>query len=110
MEKILINASPDYDPDGNLVEAVSAGEFFADVAPIGDGVVDAPESGIADGNSKRLQLLTMNSPTINVGDEVVIRGEPYSVIYRPWDWGVGRRPVLRSHRPRIQIICERKEA
>lgn len=37
MEKILINASPDYDPDGNLVEAVSAGEFFADVAPIGDG-------------------------------------------------------------------------
>lgn len=109
MEKILIQASPEYDHDGNLTETPKGSFFMADVAPVGDGAISDPSSGVVDGNSRRLQLLTTDSPPVEIGDVVVVRGETYAVIYKPWDWGVGRRPVLRSHRPRVQIICERKE-
>lgn len=109
MEKILIQASPEYDHDGNLTKTPKGSFFMADVAPVGDGVISDPSSGVVDGNSRRLQLLTTDSPPVEIGDVVVVRGEEYAVIYKPWDWSYGRRPVLRSHRPRAQIICERKE-
>lgn len=109
MEKILVQASPEYDYDGNLTEASKGSFFMADVAPAGDGVISDPSSGVVDGNSRRLQLLTTGSPPVEIGDVVVVRGESYAVIYKPWDWSHGRRPALRSHRPRVQIICERKE-
>lgn len=110
MEKILINASPDYDYDGNLAETPKGSFFMADVAPAGDGVISDPGSGVVDGNSRRLQLLTTESPPVEIGDVVVVRGEAYAVIYKPWDWSHGRRPALGAHRPRMQIVCERGEA
>ncbi|CAB0520429.1 hypothetical protein CIP100629_01840 [Corynebacterium diphtheriae] len=110
MEKILIQASPEYDYDGKLTETPKGSFFMADVAPVGDGVISDPDLGVVDGNSRRLQLLTTDSPSVGIGDVVVVRGESYAVIYKPWDWSHGRRPALRSHRPRVQIICERKEA
>ncbi|PLW01199.1 hypothetical protein [Corynebacterium ulcerans] len=110
MEKILIQASPEYDYDGNLTETPKGSFFMADVAPVGDGVISDPGSGVVDGNSRRLQLLTTDSPPVEIGDVVVVRGEAYAVIYKPWDWSHGRRPALGLHRPRMQIVCERGEA
>lgn len=110
MEKIIIEAATDYDSDGNLIQTRKGSFFVADVAPIGDGVISDPGTGVVDGNSRRVQLLTVGTPPVEVGDVLTIRGEKYSVIYKPWDWSHGRNAALRSHKPRTQIVCERGES
>lgn len=65
---------------------------------------------ISDGNTDRLRILAPAGTVIHEGETVEIRGVVYRVQHIPFDYSVGRRPVLARHRPRLLFIAERKEA
>lgn len=64
---------------------------------------------VSDGNTDRLRVLAPAGTKVSEGESVEIRGIIYRIAHIPFDYSVGRRPVLHRHRPRTMFIAERKE-
>lgn len=64
---------------------------------------------VSDGNTDRLRILAPAGTVIREGEIIEVRGITYRVQHIPFDYSVGRRPVLARHRPRVLFIAERKE-
>lgn len=78
------------------------------VSPAGDQVIKGDD--FVHGDITKLQVLAPAGTAVSDGDVVTIRGEDYVVQPRKsFDYSVGRRPVLRFHRPRVIFIVERGE-
>lgn len=78
------------------------------VSPAGDQVVKG--DGFAHGDITKLQVLAPTGTRVQDGDVVVIRGVEYRVDQlQSFDYGVGRRPVVSWHQPKVIFIVERGE-
>lgn len=79
-----------------------------EIFPAGDQVIKGDD--FVHGDITKLQVLAPAGTTVADGDVVTIRGEDYVVQPRKsFDYSVGRRPALRSHRPKVIFIVERGE-
>lgn len=91
---------PVYGPDREIPDCV--------VSPAGDQVIKGDD--FVHGDISKLQILAPPGTAVSDGDVIVVRGEDYVVQPRKsFDYSVGRRPVLRSHRPKVIFIVERGE-
>lgn len=91
---------PVYGPDREIPGCV--------VSPAGDQVIKGDD--FVHGDISKLQILAPPGTAVSDGDVIVVRGEDYVVQPRKsFDYSVGRRPVLRSHRPKVIFIVERGE-
>ena len=77
------------------------------VGPEGQAVIEG--QGFFSGNTTTLQVLAPAGTVIAEGEVVRVRGVDYKVKHVPFDYSVGRRPWLSSHRPRTVFVIERKE-
>ena len=78
------------------------------VSPAGDQVVKG--DGFVHGDVSRLQVLAPPGTRVSDGDVVVIRGVDYTVReIDSFDYSVGRRPAVPSHRPKVIFTVERGE-
>lgn len=78
------------------------------VSPAGDQVIKGDD--FVHGDITKLQVFAPAGTVVEDGDVVVIRGEEYTVQQRrSFDYSVGRRPVLRRHRPKVMFVVERGE-
>ncbi|MEJ6013814.1 hypothetical protein WG936_08195 [Corynebacterium sp. H127] len=108
METIQRIGEPVEDADGRIIDAPILGEFVGIVSPLGGGQFSTDT--ITDGSTKQLQVLAPAGTAVKEGDILRIRGLEYRVKEIPWDWSMNRRPVLARHAPKVQIMCDRKEA
>lgn len=106
-ETITIKTEPEYDADGNLVSSPYGGiEVFANVQHLnGSSLIEQD----VEGETNRLQVFLPSGTLIEEGQEFIIRGKEYTVVYTPWDWGYSRRPVFNRHKPSVRVIVERSE-
>lgn len=65
---------------------------------------------IADGNTDTLRILMPPTASLEEGDTLIVRGVPYLVKHVPFDYSIGRRPVLSRHRPKKLVIAELRES
>ena len=77
------------------------------VGPQGQAVIEG--QGFFSGDTTTLQVLAPPGSVIAEGEVVQVRGVDYKVKHVPFDYSVGRRPWLSSHRPRTVFVIERKE-
>lgn len=109
-ERVVILGEDVKDSDGNITEG--AGNRVIDgcvVDMAGQSGIDGDD--VVDGNSDTLKVLAPPGTVVREGERVMIRGVEYTIAYIPFDYSVGRRPVLgRRHRPRTVFIAERREA
>ncbi|MCS5479832.1 hypothetical protein NYP18_09185 [Corynebacterium sp. YIM 101645] len=108
-ETINVLGRESKDRDGHLVFTPDHREIPGCVVDI-DGQSKVQGEDVPDGNTDRLRVLAPAGTVLQVGDIVRVRGEEYTVQYAPFDYSVGRRPVLRRHRPKTLFIVERREA
>lgn len=91
---------PIYGPDREVPGCV--------VSPAGDQVVKGDD--FVHGDISKLQVIAPPGTSVGDGDVVVIRGEDFTVNQlQSFDYSVGRRPVLRRHRPPVVFVVERGE-
>lgn len=78
------------------------------VSPAGDQVIRGDD--FVHGDITKLQVIAPGGVAVDDGDVVVIRGEDYVVQQlQSFDYSVGRRPVVASHRPKTVFVVERGE-
>lgn len=78
------------------------------VSPAGDKVVQG--DGYVHGDVSKYQILAPAGTVFRDGDVVRVRGEEFVVDpLQSFDYSVGRRPVLRRHRPRVVVTVSRGE-
>ena len=78
------------------------------VSPAGDQVVQG--DGYVHGDITKYQILAPAGTVFRDGDVVRVRGEEFVVDpLQSFDYSVGRRPVLRRHRPRVVVTVSRGE-
>lgn len=91
---------PEYGPDREVPGCV--------VSPAGDQVIKGDD--FVHGDISKLQVIAPPGTSVGDGDVVVIRGEDFTVNQlQSFDYSVGRRPVLRRHRPPVVFVVERGE-
>lgn len=91
---------PIYGPDTIIEHCI--------VSPAGDQVVKGDD--FAHGDITKLQIIAPPGTKVADGDVVIVRGENFVVQQRrSFDYSVGRRPVLGSHRPKVVFQVERGE-
>lgn len=78
------------------------------VSPAGDQVVRG--DGFVHGDLSKLQVLAPPGCEVEEGQRVQIRGLVYRVEFAPFDYSVGRRPLLARHRPRVMFTVVRGDA
>lgn len=78
------------------------------VSPKGATVEDGV--GMVSGEVNSWQVAAPMGTHISEGDRVLIRGEIFTVDYPPFDYSVGRRPVLATHSPKVVFTASRGEA
>lgn len=78
------------------------------VSPAGDQVVNG--DGYVQGDLSKLQVLAPPGAAVEEGQRVQIRGLVYRVEFTPFDYSVGRRPMLARHRPRVVFTVIRGDA
>lgn len=78
------------------------------ISPAGDQVVRG--DGFVHGDLSKLQVIAPAGTQVREGQHVQIRGDIYRVEFEPFDYSVGRRPVLGRHRPRVLFTVVRGEA
>ena len=78
------------------------------VSPAGDQVVSG--DGFVQGDLSKLQVLAPAGSVVEEGQRVQIRGHVYRVEFTPFDYSVGRRPVVGRHRPRVMFTVVRGDA
>lgn len=78
------------------------------VSPAGDQVVKG--DGYVHGDISKYQILAPPGTVFRDGDVVRVRGEEFTVDpIQSFDYSRGRRPVLRSHRPKVMVTVSRGE-
>lgn len=78
------------------------------VSPAGDQVVQG--DGYVHGDITKYQILAPPGTVFRDGDVVRVRGEEFVVDpLLSFDYSIGRRPVLRRHRPRVMVTVSRGE-
>lgn len=78
------------------------------VSPAGDQVVQG--DGYVHGDISKYQILAPPGTVFHDGDVVRVRGEEFTVDpIQSFDYSLGRRPVLRSHRPKVMVTVSRGE-
>lgn len=78
------------------------------VSPAGDQVVQG--AGYVHGDVTKYQILAPPGTVFRDGDVLRVRGEEFVVDpLQGFDYSVGRRPVLRRHRPKVIITVSRGE-
>lgn len=78
------------------------------VSPAGETVVNG--DSYAHGDITKYQVLAPAGTRVFDGDTVRIRGEDFEVQgIQSFDYSIGRRPALRSHRPRVSFVVARGE-
>lgn len=106
-ETIKVIGHPIFDDDGHRIDRGPSFEISdCVVSPLGESRIDQAD---VDGTSTKLQILAPPGTDIDEGSEVLIRGVVYTVMQIPFDWSIGRRPVVTHHRPRVRIVVEREE-
>ncbi|QRV71420.1 head-to-tail connector [Corynebacterium phage CL31] len=109
-ETILVLGEESYDDDtGELIPPQVIREVAGCVVDTaGQTKIDGVD--VSDGNTDRLRILAPAGAVFREGEAVEVRGVVYRVKHIPFDYSVGRRPVLARHRPRTMVIVERKES
>lgn len=78
------------------------------VSPAGDQVVKG--DGYVHGDISKYQILAPPGTVFRDGDVVRVRGEEFTVDpIQSFDYSRGRRPALRSHRPKVMVTVSRGE-
>lgn len=81
------------------------------VGPSGD---NRDAGGTADGyvhaDINKIQVLAPPGTKVEEGTVIRVRGEEYVVDFTPFDYSVGRRAVVRRHRPKVLFTASRGEA
>lgn len=78
------------------------------VSPAGDQVVRG--DSFAHGDISTYQVLAPAGTVLHDGDLVQIRGDIFKVDpLKSFDYSVGRKPALRSHRPKVIFTVSRGE-
>lgn len=78
------------------------------VSPAGDQVVEG--ASYVHGDITRYQILAPAGTVFRDGDIVRVRGDEFVVdSLQSFDYSVGRRPALRSHRPKVIVTVSRGE-
>jgi len=78
------------------------------VSPAGDQVVTG--DGFVHGDITRYQILAPAGTVFRDGDVVRVRGEEFVVDpLQSFDYSIGRRPVVRRHKPKVIITVSRGE-
>lgn len=98
-----------YDPDGNPIphpegEAI----HHCVVEPAGQATID--DRDVVAGDTTTLRVLAPAGTVVEEGARVRYRGDLYTVKFDPFDYSIGRRPVLARHRPRTLFLIERIRA
>lgn len=80
------------------------------ISPAGD---SKDPGGLADGyvhaDINKYQVLAPPGTQVVEGQIIRIRGEEFTVDFTPFDYSVGRRPVVRRHRPKVLFTASRGE-
>lgn len=106
-ERIERAAAPGfYDDDGHWHPGGAGEPFFGDVSPLSQSEIDGADY---DGDTTKLQVLAPAGTQVSEGEVLTIRGLDYVVVFVPFDWSVGRRPLASFHRTKLQIVVERSK-
>lgn len=109
MEPVHVKGRTGEDHRGRIVQIAEDRTIDGcTVFPAGQSKIN--DLDIEDGDVTTLSVLMPAGTSIAEGEWVSIRGVEYRVKHVPFDWSVGRRPVLSRHHPKVQITVERGEA
>ncbi|MDO5373032.1 MAG: hypothetical protein Q4F10_06225 [Corynebacterium glutamicum] len=107
-ETIRVLGKDSYHPEtGVLIPAASRSIAGCVIDTAGQSKIDGVD--VSDGNTDRLRVLAPAGAVISEGEAVEIRSLVYYVAHIPFDYSVGRRPVLARHKPKTLFIVERRE-
>lgn len=105
----VVAAATTYDPDGNPTPHPEGGAIrHCVVEPAGQATID--DRDVVSGDTTTLRVLAPAGTVVEEGARVRYRGDEYTVKFEPFDYSVGRRPVLARHRPRTLFLIERIRA
>ncbi|MCX7491473.1 hypothetical protein OS127_02875 [Corynebacterium sp. P6129] len=106
-EQIKVVVDPVYNESGFLVsDPVDRVIDGVSVWPRGSSRVEDRD---VDGFADELEIAVPAGHGLSEGDEVIVRGHAYKILFRPFDWAQGRRPINPQHRPRTVLVATRKE-
>lgn len=108
-ETLTVKTSPVVDRYGDIVIPAGSHEIHGCIVGL-QGQADINGGGVWDGDATTLEVLAPAGSSVNEGDIVVFRGDIYTVKHVPFDWSVGRVPVVSHHQPRVRFLIERGEA
>lgn len=107
-ESIFVTSEPIEDGDGNIAPGGQTRRIDGCVIDTaGQSVINGED--VSDGNSDRLRILAPPGKSLFEGEVLTVRGERYVVVHIPFDYSIGRRPVMARHRPKVLVIAERRE-
>lgn len=109
MESIEVIQKQTFDRYGRLITAGNERIITGCVIGV-HAQSDIDSNGVIDGDATSLDVFAPAGTVLTEGTEVEVRGKTYTVVNTPFDWSVGRQPVNRFHRPRVQFVVQRKEA
>ena len=66
-------------------------------------------AGYVHADVKKLQVIAPPGTIVEEGMTIRIRGLLYTVDFTPFDYSVGRKPVVRSHKPKVVFTVSRGE-
>lgn len=105
----VIAAATTYDPDGNPIRHPEGDAIHhCVVEPAGQATID--DRDVVSGDTTTLRVLAPAGTVVEEGARVLYRGDVYAVKFEPFDYSIGRRPVLARHRPRTLFLIERIRA
>ena len=105
----VVATATTYDPDGNPIEHPEGAVIrHCVVEPAGQAKID--DRDVVSGDTTTLRVLAPAGTVVEEGARVKYRGDLYTVKFDPFDYSVGRRPVLARHRPRTLFLIERIRA
>lgn len=98
-----------YDPDGNPIRHTEGQAIHhCVVEPADQATID--DRDVVSGDTTTLRVLAPAGTVVEEGARVHYRGDEYRVKFDPFDYSIGRRPVLARHRPRTLFLIERIRA
>ncbi|CAB0612128.1 hypothetical protein ACQXY3_10935 [Corynebacterium diphtheriae] len=107
-ETVEIISDPGYDQYGNYLEPGVVSSIHGCVVGLA-GQAEINDGAIVDGDSTTLQVYAPAGAKIEEGMRVRYRGAEYTVVHAPFDWSVGRRPVVPNHAPKTVFNIKRQE-
>lgn len=106
---VVIASETTYDPDGNPIRHPEGGSIHhCVVEPAGQATID--DRDVVSGDTTTLRVLAPAGTVVEEGARVRYRGDEYTVKFEPFDYSIGRRPVLARHHPRTLFLIERIRA